>query len=161
MICTSTLILRGLNALVGLSFEGANRIIEFLRIWMHEALLPVGGVNTSEQQCAVSLCTHWEGKAHGQSTNSSIFFRGVIKGYYFCICLAGGCVLALLTELGLSPRELSKHLHWRAASVLFPSHALFSLLLLWFFCWVIPGHKTLPAYSRDGFGESHDPDVKP
>lgn len=34
-------------------------MLEFLRIWMQEALLPLGSVNTSEQQCAVSLCTHW------------------------------------------------------------------------------------------------------
>jgi len=44
--------------------------------------------------------------------------------------------------------------------VLFSFHSLLPLLLLWVSHWVIPVHKTLLAYSKDGFGEWHHPCIK-
>lgn len=47
-------------------------------------------------------------KLMGQSINCCTFFRGVLKACYFCICVAGGCLSALVAGLGLSPGELQR-----------------------------------------------------
>lgn len=108
---------------------------------MHEALLLAGSVNTRDMLCHSVL--RGRVKHTGRAQTLACFSEVCLNHIDFAFAWLEVAFLALLTGLGLSPWELSKHLHWRAAAVLFPSHTLLSMLLLWFFCWVIPEHKTL------------------
>lgn len=58
-------------------------------------------------------------KLMGQSINCCTFFRGVLKACYFCICVAGGCLSALVAGLGLpQPKRWVK---WLPSAILLGS----------------------------------------
>lgn len=102
------------------------------------------------------LCHSILSKAPGQSTNSSTLFRGALKAYYFFPLPGWRLPSGSAYRAGTVPMGIIKTSVLESCFCAL-SFSQFAFLVL---TVVIPDHKPLPAYSKDGFDESHDPYIK-